>query len=425
MTINKEATLEKIEPLLRDYYKSYNNKEFIPNKTKVSVGWPLFDEKEVMHVLSSLMDMRISQGPAVLEFEKNFADYISMKYAVGVNSGSSANLLALAVLLEANDLEKGDEVIVPAATFTTVASPILQLGLTPVFVDIDIETLNINTKEIEKAIGPKTKVLMPVHSLGNPADMLKIIDIAKKHNLKVLEDCCEAHGASIDGKKVGSFSDMATFSFFVAHNMTTGEGGMVFTNNPLYDKLLRSMREFGRFNEEKIGRFEYKDDLLGFYDTRYLFQRLGYNMRMTDITASVGVEQLTKLDKLNDRRIETSRYYIDNLKKYENWLELPNPKKNTVHTYYSFALVIKKGAPFSRKDITKFLEDNNIETRPFFGGCLPDQPAFRDKPIKIVGNLSVSRHIRDSAFFIGCHPAITNEGRVYVVGKIKEFLDRF
>jgi len=146
---------------------------------------------------------------------------------------------------------------------------------------------------------------------------------------------------------------------------------------------------------------------------------------MTDLTASAGIEQLNKLDKLNDRRIETSRYYIDNLKIYENWLELPIPKKNTVHTYYSFAIVIKKGAPFSRKEITKFLEDHNIETRPFFGGCLPDQPAFRNKPIKIVGSLHVSRHIRDSAFFIGCHPAITNEGREYVVSKIKEFLDKY
>lgn len=422
---SKEEVIKKIQPLLKEYYTEFNKTEFIPGKTKVNVGWPVYDEKEVLHIISSLLEMRISQGPAVLEFEKMFADYENIKFAVAVNSGSSANLLALSTFLEANDAKPGDEVIVPAATFTTVASPIIQLGLIPVFVDVEENTYNIDPKEIEKAVGSKTKIIMPVHSLGNPANMPEIMSIAKKHGLKVLEDFCESHGSMISGKKAGSFGDMSTLSFFVAHNMTTGEGGMVFTDSPLYDKILRSIREFGRFNEKNVGRFEYKDDFLGNYDTRYVFERLGFNVRMTDITASAGIEQLKKLDKMNNERIAISNYYIKNLKKYEKWLQLPEPLSGSVHTYYAFQLLIKKEAPFSRKEITGFLEEHNIETRPFFGGCLPDQPAFRNKPIKVIGKLPVSRYLRNSAFFIGCHPAIGEEGKKYVVDTFKSFLERY
>lgn len=421
----KETVLKRIEPILRDFFEYFNKRKFIPGKTKVNVGWPLFDEKEMLHVISSFLDMQISQGPAVLEFEKKFAEYQGVKYAVAVNSGSSANLLSLSTFMEANEAKPGDEVIVPAATFATVASPIIQLGLVPVFVDVEQNTYNIDPEEIKKAIGPATKIIMPVHSLGNPANMPEIMDIAKKHDLNVLEDFCESHGAILNGKKVGSFSDMSTLSFFVAHNITTGDGGMIFTNNPLYDKLLRSMREFGRFNEPGTERFEYKDKFLGNYDLRYVFQHLGFNVRMTDLCASIGIEQLKKLDKLNDERIKICNYYIKNLKQYERWVQLPESLSNSKHTYYAFPLLIKKDAPFSRIEIIQFLEEHNIETRFFFGGCLPDQPAFRDKQIKVIGNLRVSRCIRDSAFFIGCHPGLEGEGKEYVINMLKKFFAQY
>ena len=421
----KEEILMKIEPLLNNYYSKLNKIDFIPEKSRVNIGWPMYDQKEVLKVLNSLLEMRISQGTGVLEFEKNFAEYMGVKHAIAVNSGSSANLLALLAFLDSGDAKVGEDVIIPAATFTTVASPIIQLGLRPVFVDVEEDTYNIDPKEIEKAITSKTKLLMPVHSLGNPANMLEIIKIANKYNLKILEDFCESHGSSINDKKVGSFSDMSTLSFFVAHNITTGEGGMVFTDNDRYNKLLRSLREFGRFNEDGFGRFDYKDEILGNYDTRYIFQRLGFNVRMTDLAASAGIEQLKKLDMLNNERINICNFYINSLKKYENWIQLPIPKKNTVHTYYGFLIVIKKIAPFSRNEITNFLESRNIETRPFFGGCLPDQPAFRNQNIKVIGELPVSRHLRDYAFFIGCHPGIGKKEREYVVNMIHSFFEKF
>ena len=420
--MDKEKILAQIEPIIKEHYKKLNNVDFIPGKSKVYVGWPVYDEKEVLNVLSSLLDMRISQGPKVMEFEKKFAEYENVKFAIAVNSGSSANLLALVALMETNELKPGDEVIIPAATFSTVAAPILQLGLIPVYVDVEEDTYNIDPKEIEKAIGKNTKAIMPVHTLGNPANMPLIAEIAKKYNLKLIEDFCESNGAVISNKKVGSFSDISTVSFFVAHNMATGEGGMIFTNNPLYDKILRSLREFGRFNEEGMGRFEYNDETLKNYDLRFIFDKLGYNVRITDIIAAIGIEQLKKLDNMNEERIVIANHYINNLKKYEKWLQLPEPLNGSIHTYLGFPLMIKKSAPFSKNEIVNFLEDKGIETRAFLGGCLPDQPAFRNKPKRIVGDLSVSRHLKNHAFYIGCHPAINKEARNYVVEVFNEFL---
>lgn len=350
-----------------------------------------------------------------------------MEYAVAANSGSSANLLALATLLEAGKAKQGDEVIVPAATFSTVAAPILQLGLVPVFVDVEPDTYNISPAEAQKALSPRTQVLMPVHSMGNPADMPALMRIARAHGLSVVEDACESHGAMIAGQKAGSFGELSTLSFFVAHNMTTGEGGMVLTNNSEYAGILRSLREFGRRKPESRGsqRFEHTDAVLGDYDARFLFDRLGFNMRMTDLAAAMGIEQLRKLDSMNATRIEISRHFLRALRPYERWLQLPIPKPGTVHTYLGFVLAVRKEAPFTRKEITQFLEKKRIETRPFLAGCLPDQPAFRNAAVKTQGELPVSRWLRDSGFFIGCHPAMGEAEQAYVVQSLSEFLNRY
>lgn len=390
---------------------------------KVTVGWPAFDEKEVLSVIDTLFDMRISQGPAARKFEEDFAKYMGMKYAVAVNSGSSANLIALASLIESGNVAKGSEVIVPAATFSAVVSPILQLGLHPVYVDVDENSWNIDPREVERAISKKTRVIMPVHSFGNPAEMADIMKIAKEHNLIVLEDCCEAHGASISKKKVGSFGDLSTLSFFVAHNITTGEGGMVFTNNSEYYDLLTSLREFGRLPLDIVHnqRFKYRDKILGKYDTRYIFNRLGYNVRMTDIAASLGIEQLKKLDLLNRRRLGIVKKYQAALARYKKYLRLPEIRRGTFHSFYGYPLVIEKKSPFTRHDLVLFLEKRGIETRPFFAGCLPDQPAFRDQPKRIVGNLAVSRWIRDNSFFIGCHSALSERQVNIVINAFDDF----
>ena len=416
-----ESILAEIREIIKNYIA---NKEssFIPGKSRIDVGAPIFDENEIISVLGSLLQTKISQGKAVRHFEEIFADYIGVKHAVAVNSGSSANLLALNSFIENGDADKGDEVILPAATFPTVAFPVMQLGLVPVFVDVDKISYNIDVNEARKAVSDKTRIIMPVHSLGNPAEMGEIEKISSENNIKILEDCCEAHGSSIEGKKVGSFGDMSTLSFFVAHNITTGEGGMIFTDNDSHEVILRSLREFGRVSQK--GERFVKTKNLGVYDKRYIFERVGFNVRMTDIEALMGIEQFKKLEMLNKKRIQIVNYYINELSCYNNLIQLPKIKENTEHTFYSFPIIVKKNPYFSRQDIVDYLEKNLIETRPFFAGCLPDQPAFHNKRIKVVGSLPVSRWLRDNAFFIGCHPGIQKEGMEYLVEKLSSFFKK-
>lgn len=394
-----------------------------PPPGRVNIGWPVFDEKEVLQALDSLLNVRISQGPKVRQFEDMAARYIGTRYAIACNSGSSANLLALTALVAAGKVPRGSEVILPAATFATVASPVIQAGLIPVYVDVDDRSWNISPAELEKAIGPKTRVLMPVHTFGNPADMPAIMRIARKHKLIVLEDCCEAHGAMIGKKKVGSFGDIATLSFFVAHNITTGEGGMVFTDDKELNDMIRSLREFGRLPDEivRARRFSFPDKVLRDFDARYIFERVGYNVRMTDIAASIGIEQMKKLDALNRKRNKIVRTYLATLAPYKKYLVLPTIAKGHHHSFYGFPFVIKKNAPFSRLDFVRFLEERGIETRPFFGCCLPDQPAFRDEVKRVVGDLPVSRWIRDYSIFVGCHPALTPDHVRHVTKAFKDF----
>lgn len=415
---------QKIRGLVKKILRE-RSKHKRSRKDLITVGWPMYDEREILRAFDTLLDIRISQGPSVREFEESFANYLGVKYAVAVNSGSSANLLALAALIESGDVPKGSEVIIPAATFATVSSPISQLGLVPVYVDVEADTWNIDPKQIEKAITKKTKVVMPVHSFGNPADMAKIMRIVKKRRLYCLEDCCEAHGARIGSKKVGSFGDLSTLSFFVAHNITTGEGGMIFTNNKRYRDILRSLREFGRLPNEVAQkyRFTYKDPILKNYDARYIFTRLGYNMRMTDIEASLGIEQLKKLDFLNALRLCIVKKYQVALEKYSCYLQLPTVRPGNFHSFYGYLFLVRKNAPFTRQELVLFLEKKGIETRAFFGGCLPDQPAFRGQKMRVVGQLPVSRYIRDNAIFIGCHPAITDFQVKHVINSFEEFFN--
>ena len=418
----KEKALKQILPIVKNYF-SEKAKEEEKEKITVKVGYPAYDEKEIMAALDALLGLNISQGKFVKEFEGQFAKYVGTKHAIAVNSGSSANLLAIAALVEKGDLKVGDEVIVPAATFPTVASPILQLGLVPVFVDVEQGSYNIDPAEIRKGISAKTKMIMPVHSLGNPCEMNEIMEIAEEKNQKVLEDCCEAHGAKIGNKVVGSFGDLSSVSLFVAHNITTGEGGLVFTSNDEYEEEVRSLREFGRITQS-AERFSYKDEKLGNYDTRYVFLNLGYNLRMTDIAASIGIQQLKKLEDVNETRIANTNFYTEKLGEFSDYLQLPEIKKGNRHTFYAYPITVKEKAPFTRNEIAMFLENNNIETRPFFAGCMPDQPAFRDKPHRAVGNLAVSRRIRDRSMFIGCHQKISGKETQYVVEKIAEFIGK-
>ncbi|MGB2762526.1 MAG: aminotransferase class I/II-fold pyridoxal phosphate-dependent enzyme [Minisyncoccales bacterium] len=421
----KQIIFKKIYKLVKEFYK-ISSFQFKPGKTYIGISAPIYNHYEANHLITALLNNKISIGPNTKEFENNFSKYIGTKYGTAVNSGTSANILAIAILLETGELKKGDEVILPAATFSSVVSPILQFGLKPVYVDVDSLTYNLDPDEVRKAISFKTKLLIIVHSLGHPANLSELLRIAKHYKLKIIEDCCEAHGANYKGRKVGSFGDLATFSFYVAHNITTGEGGIILTNNSNYTKIARSLREFGRFmNPITFGnRFSYYDKYLKNYDKKYIFERIGYNMRMTDLAASLGIEQLRKLDRLNQKRRKIVSFFVKHLKKYKDFIQLPKELPDYFHSYYGFLIVIKKEAPFSRLQLVKYLEKNNIETRPFFAGCLPDQPGFRRVPKRVVGNLPVSCWLRDQAFFIGCHPAIDLDARKFIIKVLQDFLER-
>ena len=394
---------------------------------KIYLSEPIFDKNEINSAIASIKKLNLSQGKNVKKFEESFSKFIGCKYGIATNSGSSANLIALTALKELYRLKDGDEVIIPASTFATVAMPIIQIGLIPVYVDIDKKDLNICVNSIKKAISKKTKIIMPVHTLGNPCNMAEIKKISKKHNLLLFEDCCEAHGSAINNKRVGSLSDISAFSFFVAHNITTGEGGMILTDNKKLMKICRSLREFGRIDQTNVNlksnRF-YSDNILKKYDRRYVFERIGYNMRMNDIAAAFGVEQVKKLKKFNQIRVKNAKYLMKKLSHLSDYLDFTPPSKGCYHSYYTFPVLIKKPNKLNRLHMVNYLEDNGIETRPLFAGCLPDQPAFRKSKGRKVGNLKNSRYARDNVFFFGIHPGIGISDLNYICKVISNYMDK-
>jgi CDP-6-deoxy-D-xylo-4-hexulose-3-dehydrase len=425
LKINLKSIHSKINFLLKKELNPLLSKSVF-SKYKYPLSQPIFNDKEISSAIESLINLNISSGKKVKNFEKNFAKYIGCKYAIAVNSGSSANLIALAALMERYSLKRGDEVIIPASTFATVAMPIAQLGLIPVFADVNLSDFNISVKSIIKLINKKTKIIMPVHTLGYPADMEEILNIAKKKNIIVFEDCCEAHGSKIKSKKLGSFGNISAFSFFVAHNMTTGEGGMILTNDKKLFNICSSIREFGRlqYTDRGIKNRFYNGKILKNYDKKYVFDRLGYNMRMTDVSASLGIEQLKKLDFFNIIRRKNAEWIsINIIKKFKKYFIPLKINNNYFHTYYTYPFLINNKSGLSRKDICVHLEKSGIETRPLFGGCLPDQPAFLNLKFK-KDNLSNSRILRDNVFFVGVHPRINKNHLLLLKNSINNFLNK-
>ena len=369
-----------------------------------SVGWPLYDERELYAALDSLLDLSLSQGRRVREFEQAYKNYLGLpekSSAIAVNSGSSANLVAFASLIDAGKLKVGDEVIVPAATFATVSSILYQLGLIPVYVDSEMDTWNMDPVQVRNSITQKTKAVMVVHNLGFPAKMDEIMDVAKEYNLIVVEDCCEAHGSYYKGQQVGSIGHLATLSFFVAHNITTGEGGMIFIKDGKLNNKVRSIREFGR-SIDSSERFKCIENL-GEYDTRYVFETLGFNVRMTDFAAAMGLVQLDKLESLNSKRRRNAKKLTEIIKEYPNYLSTHKISKDIAPGFYGFPIYLIPNKDIKRNELCKILESWGIETRPNMGGCLPDQPGFHGRKHRIYGSLKNARLIRDNSFFIGVH----------------------
>jgi CDP-6-deoxy-D-xylo-4-hexulose-3-dehydrase len=418
-----EEILNEINSLIKKYFDIQKEAEFIPGKTKIPLAVPQFGSDEVIESVESLISTWVTMGKKVKTFESLFRDYVKTQGSLMVNSGSSANLLALSALSSPrfkNRIKPGDEIICPAVTWSTTVNPILNVGAKPVFVDVDVETLNITPESIEQAITPKTKAIMAVHLMGNPCAIDKIKEIADSNSINLIEDCCEAHGARIGNKSVGSFGICSTFSFFLSHHITTIEGGMVLTNNDDVLDIATSQRAHGWIREMRN-----YDELANQYpdiDKRFLFYEVGFNLRPTEIQGAFGIHQMKKLDNFVNFRRKVSKEWNKRLSKFKEYLILPEEKPNTIHSYFAYPITIKEDAPFSRKDMTDYLESNLIDTRPIAGGNLTEQPSASLYDFEIKGDLKSAKTIMRNSFFIGVHTGIKDEQQEYVINTFEQFI---
>ncbi|MCR4324851.1 MAG: lipopolysaccharide biosynthesis protein RfbH [Candidatus Curtissbacteria bacterium] len=428
----------KIESLVSDYFSKFHfKKAFIPGVTQVKVSGRVFDEKEIEKAVLASLEFWLTEGHFAEEFSKKLAKFLGVRYVTITNSGSSANLAAFSALtspkLGARRIRKGDEVITVACSFPTTVNPIIQFGAIPVFVDIDLQSRNAVPELIEKAVSKKTKAIMIAHTLGNPFDIDKVISIAKKNNLWIIEDCCDALGSKYKGKYVSTFGDLATFSFYPAHQITMGEGGAVVTSNPDLYVLVNSFCEWGRDcwcrtgQDNRCGRrFSFQLGKLPYgYDHKYTYSHIGYNLKATDIQAAIGLAQLDKLPKFIEKRRSNFDYLYRKLKRYEEFFVFPQWLEKSAPCWFGFMLTVRKEAPFARLDIVNFLQANMIETRSLFAGNLLKHPAYSKIKYRVIGDLANSNAVMDSGFWIGVYPGIDRIQLKYVVLKFDEFLKKY
>ena len=419
---NKDTLLNNIQKSIKEYCDANHNFAFDPNNPSVRLHEPTFSSEEIFAALGPMLTTYVTMGKRVKDFEKQCAEYFATKHCVMNNSGSSANLLAVAAIANKkteNCLKPGDEVIVPAMSWSTTVWPIIQLGLIPVIVDCD-KTYNLDLNKLEAEISKKTKAIMLVHVYGNPCNMDAISAIAKKHNLQIIEDCCEAMGATYDGKPVGSFGRVGTFSFYFSHHITTLEGGICVTSDFELTETMRILRAHGWSREaENHQKYVQKYPEI---DPRFIFVNLGYNLRPTEVQAAMGEVQLPKLDGFVKRRQDSAAFFLKNLERYSEFFEFQQPTKNSTHAWFSFPIVLKKNAPFSLKEITAHLQSNKIETRPIIAGNMARHPAMQDYEHRIAGDLSEADNIMKNGFAFGCHHEVNRAACEYVVAQIDAFM---
>ena len=387
-------------------------------------------------LLESVEDFWLTAGRFAQQFESEFSQLMQQKYCLLTNSGSSANLLAISPLtspkLGDRRLKPGDEVITVAAGFPTTVNPIVQNQMIPVFVDVDVETYNINVEEMKKALSPKSRAIMIAHTLGNPFNLKEVTKFAKENNLYLIEDCCDAVGSTYEGKMVGTFGDTATVSFYPAHHMTMGEGGAILTKKFIYKRLIESFRDWGRdcycepgANNTCGKRFGYQMGSLPYgYDHKYIYSHIGYNLKITDMQAAVGVAQLKKLPSFIKRRKENFNGLYNHLKKYEKYLILPKATENSDPSWFAFPLTVREGSPFVRNDIVQHLESNNILTRMLFAGNLTRQPAYESVNFRVVGELKNTDLIMRNTFVVGVYPGIDDEKLAYMLNTFDNFFKK-
>jgi len=427
--------------IFRDVKKLYSlrkaNQRFIPAKTPVKYGGRVYNEEELINLVDSSLDFWLTSGRFAEQFEKNLSKFLGVKYCSLVNSGSSANLLAISALtspkLGKRRLKPQDEVITTACGFPTTLNPILQNNLVPVFVDIESGTYNIDVSKIERAITAKTKAIFIAHTLGNPVDLDKIVKICKKYKLWLCEDNCDALGSKYQNRYTGSFGDISTCSFYPPHHITMGEGGAVLTNNPILHRIVNSFRDWGRDcwcapgEDNSCGRrFSQRFGSLPLgYDHKYVFSHIGYNFKITDMQAAIGVVQLKKLPQFINSRKRNFKFLYSVLKNYQEYISLPLWDSKSSVSWFGFPIFVKEDAPFNRADFIAFLENNKISTRMLFGGNLTKQPAYRHVKLKISGNLKVSDEVMNNLFWIGVYPGLTLQHLKYIERIIRSFFAKY
>ena len=428
MNVRKEALRSQILTLTREYHAAaFPEQPFSPGESQVPYAGRVFDSDEIETLVDSSLDFWLTTGRFAARFEKDFARYVGTRHAVLTNSGSSANLLAVSALtsykLGDRRLMPGDEVITVAAGFPTTVAPLLQNRLVPVFIDIDIPTYNVDVRQLEAALSPRTRAVMLAHTLGNPFDLGAVTAFARKHDLWLIEDSCDGIGGTYDGRNIGTFGDIATVSFYPAHHITMGEGGCLLTEKPLLKTLIESFRDWGRDcwcepgKDNTCGkRFEWQlGDLPCGYDHKFTYAHAGYNLKLTDMQAAVGVAQLKKLPAFVEARKRNFQLLWEGLRDLQDYFILPEATKNSDPSWFGFPISVRPGAPFSRTDVVRFLNDRKIATRNLFAGNLVRQPAFRDSEHRVVAPLTNTDFAMERLFWIGVYPGLSDAMLSYML----------
>jgi CDP-6-deoxy-D-xylo-4-hexulose-3-dehydrase len=428
MTKQAEKLRAKILKLTAEYYsEAFPPRDFLPGEMPVPISGRVFDANELQLLVDSSLDFWLTTGRFAAQFEKEFAQFFGLRHAILVNSGSSANLLALSALtspqLGERALHPSDEVITVAAGFPTTVNPIIQNNLVPVFVDVTIPTYNVDVTKLEAALSSKTHAVMIAHTLGNPFDLETVSAFCKRHNLWLIEDCCDAVGATYNGKPVGTYGDIATVSFYPAHHITMGEGGAVLTDDPKLKKLIESFRDWGRDcwcdtgKDNTCGkRFEHQlGDLPFGYDHKYTYSHIGYNLKATDMQAAVGVAQLQKLPAFIEARRGNFAYLHAGLADLQEFIILPKATPNSQPSWFGFPIAVHPEAPFTRNQLVQFLNSRKIGTRLLFGGNLVRQPAYQGVSYRVVGSLKNADFVMNQVFWIGVYPGLTRPMLDYVI----------
>ena len=412
---------------------TFTSKVFQPGTTTVPPSGKVIGAKELKNMVEASLDGWLTTGRFNDAFEKRLADFLGVKFALTANSGSSANLLAFSALTSPNlgdrALKQGDEIISVAAGFPTTVNPILQFGCVPVFVDVHIPTYNIDTSHLEAAISAKTRAIMLAHTLGNPYNLTEVTRIAKKYNLWLIEDCCDALGSTYGGKLVGTFGDIGTLSFYPAHHITMGEGGAVFTNDPTLKQIVESIRDWGRDCycapgcENTCGkRFGWQlGDLPFGYDHKYTYSHLGYNLKISDMQAACALAQMDRLTGFIELRKHNFWYLNERLKSQEEFLILPEATAGSDPSWFGFPITLREDAQASRVDLLKYLDQYKIGTRLLFAGNLTRQPYMAGRNYRVSGTLANTDTVMNNTFWIGVYPGLSEPMLDYVANNIETF----